>query len=466
MDETVATTGDGLQDPDDRVGQVLSDRYRILARIGAGGMGVVYRAWDEQADGYVVVKSPKGHLGFDAEILGRFRLELSALRKLSHPGIVPIIDVGSTNALPFAVMPYLAGGSLKQRRRFQDDKPLPIQPQDLWHWLPSVAAALDFVHVGGYVHRDVKPDNILFDGRGNPFLGDFGLAKIVLEDAEQSAAQMLSKTGLTVGTPHYMAPEVIMHSQVTAQADQFALAVMVYELLAGRKPFDGLAPSAVLVANASTEPPSLEEHAPHLHRTVVAAITRGLAKDPAARFPGCGALAEAVLERVPRPEPAKRFRLMCPACGKLLTVYPQLAGRPGACPKCGVQLQIGKDLLSLWLREDREGRAAFIYGSDDADFGLTEDSPRGGQEIRWEAAGRAGPLRDLAEFFRELLEVVRDSTVVKVAILLAILAAVATVWFLRTVPDAVPDPLPPPSATPSDPAGAPASPPPAAPTPG
>jgi serine/threonine protein kinase len=425
--------GVGAHDPDDRIGQVLSERYRIVARIGSGGMGVVYRAWDKLTDGYVVVKSPKSRLGGDAMILGRFRLELAALQKLSHPGIVPIIDVGSVGMLPFAVMPYLAGGSLKQRRRFRDDRPLVVQPTELWHWLPAIARALEFVHASGYVHRDVKPDNILFDGRGTPFLGDFGLAKIVLAEDEQSTARGLTKTGLAVGTPHYMAPEVILHSAVSPQADQFALAVLLYELLAARKPFDGLTPSAVLVANASTEPPSLREHAPQLDARIIDAIGRGMAKDPAARFPGCVAFVDALLAAVPQLKPQKRFRLMCPSCSKLLTVFSKLAGKPGACPKCGVNLKIGHDLLSLWLREDRKNAneplgAVWIGGQ-----GLDEDTPpHPGAADTPLPAGPLAPRSAGNDFFRELREVVAKSTPIKVAIALAVTLAVTLVIALGT----------------------------------
>ncbi|MFM8537684.1 MAG: serine/threonine-protein kinase [Planctomycetaceae bacterium] len=440
MDETVAISGDGAPDPDERIGQVLSDRYRIVARIGSGGMGVVYRAWDEKTDGYVVVKSPKSLLGSDPQILGRFRLELSALRTLSHPGIVPIIDIGSAGVLPFAVMPYLAGGSLKQRRKFRDEKPLPMPPEEMWRWLPAIARALDFVHASGYVHRDVKPDNILFNGRGTPLLSDFGLAKIVLDDDERSGAQEITKTGLAVGTPHYMAPEVILHSSISSQADQFALAVMLYELLAARKPFDGLRPSAVLVANASTDPPSLREYAPQLDDRTIDGITRAMSKDPAARFPSCEAFVDSVLAAVPKPKPLARFRLMCPACSKLLTVYSQLAGRPGACPKCGVNLTIGLDLQSLWLREDRDG-AGGAAGEPTTLMMADEAEAREGS-IRWgdsdSSSGSSSTLHDIFQVFRELGEVVVESTFVKIAILAAVALVVALVLTLGPRRDAQP----------------------------
>lgn len=443
MDETVAISGDGSQDPDERIGQVLSDRYRIVARIGSGGMGVVYRAWDEVTDGYVVAKSPKSLLGGDPQILGRFRLELSALRKLSHPGIVPIIDIGTVGVLPFAVMPYLAGGSLKQRRKFRDDKPLPMPPAELWRWLPAIARALDFVHASGYVHRDVKPDNILFNGRGTPLLSDFGLAKIVLDDDERTGTEEITKTGLAVGTPHYMAPEVILHSSVSSQADQFALAVMLYELLAARKPFDGMRPSAVLVANASTDPPSLRDYAPELDDRTIDGITRAMSKDPAARFPSCEAFVDTVLAAVPKPKPLARFRLMCPACSKLLTVYSELAGRPGACPKCGVNLTIGLDLQSLWLREDREGDAIVLepraeQGLVTAGEAAAKDSP-----IRWgdsdSSTGGSSTLHDIVQVFRELGEVVAESTFVKIAIVVALALVIGLVLTLGPRRDAQPE---------------------------
>jgi serine/threonine protein kinase len=335
------------------IGRVFADRYRIVARIGAGGMGVVYRAWDLVHDHYVVIKIPRRELIGDARFLERFSRELAALRSLVHPGIVPIVDFGYDDSLPFAVMPYLAGGSLKTRRTTRGGQRLPGDAVDLWRWLPQVAAALDFVHAQGFVHRDVKPDNVLFDGQGQPFLGDFGVAKVVYQSEHEAATHGLTGTGFAVGTPAYMAPETVSGAKPTGAFDQYSLAVMVYEWLAGRQPFQGPTPAAILVAHVAGNPPALETLCPALDSRIAAAVGRGMSRDPATRFSTCSDLARAVLTVIPAPPPLAKMQLMCPSCGRMLTVRPDWAGRQGSCPKCKSPLVIAADLHSLWLPSDR-----------------------------------------------------------------------------------------------------------------
>lgn len=347
--------GDGLP-LDPWIGRTLADRYRLVATIGQGGMGVVYRAWDLWESGYVVIKMPKRELIGDPKFLQRFEQELAALRFLSHASVVPIVDLGSEEGTPFAVMPYLAGGSLKQRRTLlPDERIAPENPAALWRWLPAIAEALDFVHESGYVHRDVKPDNILFDGLGTPFLGDFGVAKIVLQAEDETAVKGLTGTGMALGTPAYMAPELISGSIPDARIDQYALAVMTYELLAGRKPFDGPTPAAVLLAHATGQAPPLTSLLPAIAGTVSNAVARGMARDPVARFSSCKEFAQSVLSTVPRPAAAGKLQLMCPQCGRLLQVKTDWAGKQGSCPKCKSALTIAGDLRSLWIPSDRTG---------------------------------------------------------------------------------------------------------------
>ena len=340
------------------VGRVLGGRYRIVARIGAGGMGVVYRAWDHASEAYAVIKMPRRELIGDPKFLQRFEQEFSALRILSHPVVVPVMNFGNDAGMPFAAMPYLAGGSLKQRRAMlQDGGAAPEEPSTLWRWLPAIAQSLDFVHSSGYVHRDVKPDNILFDGPGSPYLSDFGIAKIVLQAEDVAATRGLTGTGFALGTPEYMAPELISGTKADAKVDQYALAVMTYELLAGRKPFDGPTPAAVMIAHATGKAPHLAAIRPSLPKETVAAVERGMAKNPAKRFESCKAFAERVLATIPQPAAVDKLQLMCPQCSRLLNVKPDWAGKQGNCPRCKTALTIGVDLRSLWIPGDRAGAA-------------------------------------------------------------------------------------------------------------
>lgn len=377
-------------DPESRLGYTLAGRYRIVAVIGAGGMGVAYRAWDAVADRYCVVKMPRAERIATPGFVERFARELAVLQHLSHQAIVPIHDVGEEQGMPYAVMPYLAGGSLKRRQRVRQGRPLPVEPVTLRKWLAPIGAALDFVHAQGFVHRDVKPDNILFDGAGGPFLGDFGVVKVVMQTEDEQHPHDLTTTGLALGTPAYMAPELIEGAGASAVTDQYALAVTTYELLAGQKPFDGPTPAAVIVAVAAAKPASLRSLRPELPEAAAAAVMRGLSKDPARRFASCRRFAEAVLQDVPLDQDGQRRELMCPRCGRLLKIRSDWAGKRGSCPKCEGPLSISADALTLWLPEDRSGSVSLT--SPDFDIGRLGHTPSNGLEVPKGLWQRAWPL--------------------------------------------------------------------------
>jgi serine/threonine protein kinase len=278
----------------DWVGLTLDGRYAVTAKLGQGGMGFVYRAHDARLNCDVVVKVPRAAMLEDAGFRRRFQDEVRALVQLAHPHVVKVSDFGQHDGVPFAVMQFLPGGSLEDRRP-KDDRGRfkPIAPRSLAGWLPQVADALDFIHKKGYVHRDVKPANILFDGSKNPYISDFGVAKAVA--GNRTASPGVTGTGMVLGTPAYMAPELVMAEKFDGRIDQYALAVTVFELLAGRPPFDGATPMAVLVKRTTEDAPALTDHLPGTPVALSAAVARGLNKDPAARFPSCAAFAQAIV---------------------------------------------------------------------------------------------------------------------------------------------------------------------------
>lgn len=186
----------------DWIGLVLGGgRYKITAKLGEGGMGSVYRALDQNIDADVVIKVPRLAMMEDPDFAGRFTREIRSLVKLSHPHIVKVTDVGNFDGTPFAVMQFLPGGTLDDHRpQGGDGLPLPGDPRKIPRWLTAVAEALDYVHAQGYVHRDVKPGNILFDAEGHAFLSDFGVAKVLAASPETKASQ----TAMT-GTESYSA---------------------------------------------------------------------------------------------------------------------------------------------------------------------------------------------------------------------------------------------------------------------
>jgi serine/threonine protein kinase len=344
----------------DWVGQTLSGgRYRVDAKLGEGGMGFVYKVWDRNLDTDVVVKAPRKSMLDDPEFASRFALEIRSLVKLSHPNIVKVSDVGEHEGLPFAVMQYLAGGTLDERQDFdRNGRPLPASPGAVSGWLPGMAAALDFIHGKGYIHRDVKPANILFDTHGHPYLSDFGVAK-VLSDVEASAKKGpsgMTGIGIVLGTPEYMAPELIMGNKFDGKVDQYALAATVYEILCGRKPFTGETATAILVRQTTQEPPPMVELSTSGAQAIAKVILKGMAKTPAGRFGTCVEFANALVAALATAGTARPSsdRLACPTCGVGFAATADLAnfkGRKSKCRACGAPFRISEDGLTL-LRLD------------------------------------------------------------------------------------------------------------------
>jgi hypothetical protein len=315
---------------------IAGGRYQVTAKLGEGGMGFVYRAHDRNLDCDVVIKVPRlAMLLEDPDFAVRFAREVRSLVRLVHPHIVKVSDVGEEDGTPFAVLQYLPGGSLRDRvPAGPDGSPLPLPPEQLYPWLENVAAALDFIHGQGYVHRDVKPDNVLFDAYGNAFLGDFGVAKTLAENTSRQKPA-LTGTGVVLGTPHYMAPELVLGKPYDGRVDQYALAVMVYELLAGCYPFDGPTAPAIFVQHSTQPAPSLKAVLPSAPAHIAAAVQRGMAKDPAERYPDCSSFARAVFqgpEAAPRPPRAGKG--VCPACGKAFAIPSSARGKRVRCPSC------------------------------------------------------------------------------------------------------------------------------------
>ena len=338
----------------DRLGTELAEgRYRISARIGEGSMGHVYRAFDAHLQTDVVVKFPVPPEGSDdaGGFLERFARESRSMIRLSHPHIVRVIDVGEDDGLPFVVMAFLDGGSLKDRLEpTPEGDPRPLPPESLHGWLMDVARALDFVHGQGHIHRDVKPANILFDRHGNAFLADFGVVKRIRRGGDpESNRSDLTAAGYLLGTPNYVAPELVMGDPSDGRVDQYALALTVHEALTGWNCMEGPTPSATMVNQTQVEPPSLGVLLRGLSPRLSEAVLKGLSKDPAGRFESCSAMAREILAdvpplvpgRLPRPPepvvPASKGepgRVPCPACGGFLPVVAEHAGRRVTCTRC------------------------------------------------------------------------------------------------------------------------------------
>lgn len=339
------------------VGVTLGNgRYRVRSQLGAGGMGFVLLADDLRLRMPVVVKVPRPAMLLEAGFAARFAREIQSMIQLAHPRIVRILDVGEHDKLPFAVMQYLAGGSLKnllgKDRASLSGRVCPERPQT---WLGPVAETLDFIHAEGYLHRDIKPDNILFDERGHPFLSDFGVAK-VLSGAQAEHQTAYTREGMPVGTPQYMAPEMILGLKLDGRVDQYALAVTLYECLSGRLPFNGPNPTAIFLQQLKEKAPALAEIVPGLPPGLSEAVARAMDKNAKLRFASCTDFADAVLQTLgapqkpsevvkvkPRPpsiapDKPDLVRMDCPNCGQAAKAPVAMIGRRVRCPSCGTSL--------------------------------------------------------------------------------------------------------------------------------
>jgi len=219
--------------------------YRVRGEIARGGMGIVYRALQEEPRREVALKMLLPHQISSPGMLERFRLEARAIAALEHPAILPVHHVGEHNGLPFFTMKLASGGSLAQRKgEFAGDW------RRIAELVATLADAVQFAHERGVLHRDVKPGNVLFDEAGRPYVSDFGLAK--LADAESALTRSID----LLGTPHYVAPEVAARSakEATTASDVYSLGAILYELLAGHPPFEAEGVPALLKRIAEEEP--------------------------------------------------------------------------------------------------------------------------------------------------------------------------------------------------------------------
>jgi serine/threonine-protein kinase len=262
----------------------LPPRYRDPRHLANGGMAAVYAAEDVVLGRRVAVKVLAAHFAEDPVAVRRFQREARAAAQVSqHPSVVTIYDVGEHEGRPFIVMELRDGGSLAQVLR----SGVPARAEAL-RWVTETAAALDAAHAAGIVHRDVKPGNLLLDAQRRVAVADFGIARLAYESA-------VTLTGQVLGTVAYVAPEQASGAGATAASDRYALAVVAFELLTGQRPFPGGgSPAAQARQHVSADPTPASALDPDLPRAVDGVLARGLAKDPAARWPSCAELADAL----------------------------------------------------------------------------------------------------------------------------------------------------------------------------
>jgi serine/threonine protein kinase len=256
---------------------IFPPRYVDVVHLARGGMGDVYRATDTSLGRTVAIKVLSERYAHDVEVRRRFKHEgLAAARLSNAPHTVTIFDVGEAEEQPYIVMEYLEGGSLEDRLNQRQP-----ETSDVLRWLEQAAAALDAGHAAGVVHRDVKPGNLLLDGRDDVHVADFGVASAAGLDS-------LTMTGTVLGTAGYLSPEQAQGQRATPASDRYALGVVAYELLTGRRPFESDNPTAEATAHVTAPVPAISTEA-DVPVELDPVFRRALAKDPAARYPSAEA---------------------------------------------------------------------------------------------------------------------------------------------------------------------------------
>ncbi|MBY0491813.1 MAG: protein kinase [Gemmatimonadaceae bacterium] len=271
--------------PRDRLAAALADRYELARELGAGGMATVYLARDVRHDRDVAIKVLHPDLG--AAIGGeRFLAEIKTTARLQHPHILPLLDSGAADGLLYYVMPYVRGETL--RAQIERDQQLAID--DAVRVAREVADALEHAHAQGIVHRDIKPENILLQD-GHALVADFGIALAV----QTAGGARLTQTGLSLGTPQYMAPEqAVGDKAVGPRADLYALGAVTYEMLTGEPPHTGASAQAIVAKLLTDTVRPLTMLRPNVPPAVDAAVRRALEKLPADRFASARAFAQAL----------------------------------------------------------------------------------------------------------------------------------------------------------------------------
>ena len=256
-----------------------ADRYVVEAQIGRGGMATVWRAHDTVLNRTVALKRLRAGLREDAESMARFSREARTVARLSHPGIVRLLDMGEDDDGPYLVMELVDGEDLKTRIGREG----PMAPREVARIGAQVASTLAFAHRHGVIHRDIKSQNVLIDRAGNAKLADFGIAQLL----EVSGESRLTRSGMMVGTSDYLAPEQAEGRPVDGRTDTYSLGIVLWECLTGELPFPGENFVAVAMRQLKDPLPDPRTRAPEIPARLAECVLRAAAKNPDERFAEC-----------------------------------------------------------------------------------------------------------------------------------------------------------------------------------
>ena len=268
------------------VGKTIG-RYRVVARLGRGGMAEVYKAYQPGLDRYVAVKTLHSHLVEDEDFIGRFEREAHAIGRLRHPNIVQALDFDREGEMYFMVMEYIDGPTLKDETKARKAANKPFTLPEVGRVFSALCNAIAYAHSRGMVHRDLKPANVMINQQGQIVLTDFGIARIV-------GATQFTATGALSGTPAYMSPEQGQGEKADERSDIYSLGVMLYEMVTGIVPYDADTPFAVIMKHINEPLPMPRTVNPDIPEPIERVILKAMSKNPDDRFQKAGEMAVAL----------------------------------------------------------------------------------------------------------------------------------------------------------------------------
>ena len=332
-------------------GVVIDGRYRLLTRLGNGGMAEVWAAEDSELGRQVALKMLHARLAADQDFVERFRREASAAAGLQHPNVVQVYDRGESQGTYYIAMEYLRGQSLKDLVRRG-----PLDPAYAVELVIQVLKAARFAHRHGIVHRDLKPHNVMLDGEGRVKVTDFGIAR--------AGASDMTETGSIMGTAQYLSPEQAQGHAVTERSDLYSVGVMLFELLTGRVPFEGESAVTIALRHVSEPPPAPSRLNPAVSPALDSVVLRALEKDPGRRFHDADEFIAALAATAEAPGDATQVTRVVPAAAYVpppdhVVAQPvaddEDRGRSWPWWLAGLLVLVAVALGAyLWLREDTE----------------------------------------------------------------------------------------------------------------